>query len=127
MEKKSKIWVIFINPTDQTIERKQIDHDWDLMKSMIDTRIIEALRILDYPTTYVLCDEEGRLKGEDYQKFTKMTLGYENVYEGNLMLVGASRDEFDDCLLSLEQVKEAVEFMGDDYIDPPLDIQITSW
>ena len=123
MAAKSKIKVIFIDKVTKEVTKKVIDYDWEHMKSMIGTSIIEAVRILDYPLTYVLCDENGRLQEEENKKYTQIHIGPSIVFEGNLMLVGASGDEFDDCLVKLEDLIDKIEFKGDDYIDPPLDIQ----
>ena len=82
------IWVIFIDAETKEVIRQKIKYDWELMKSMIKTDLIEAVRILDYPPTYVLCDENGRLKPDEYRKFIQIHVGPNIVYEGNLMIVG---------------------------------------
>ena len=114
MEQQSHNWVILIDPFKQEILRTKIDTSLDNIKKLLDCVFIESVTLYNYPQTYVLCDENGRINRKDKERYTKIG---NNIYVGKVLLIGAEQSEFADCLLKLDSLGEIVQFMHKDYED----------
>tara|TARA_R110002153_G_scaffold209534_1_gene362126 strand:+ start:14982 stop:15371 length:390 start_codon:yes stop_codon:yes gene_type:complete len=118
MEQQSHNWVIIIDPFTKEILRTKIETSLDNIKKILDCDYIESVTLYNYPQTFVLCDENGRVNRKEKEEYTKIG---SNVYVNKVMLIGAEQAEFADCLLKLEDVNHIIKFMPNDYDDNELD------
>jgi hypothetical protein len=125
MDNQNKIWVIVIDPFIKEVKRIKIDNDWELLKKTIDLDkddLVEAVRLYSYPSTHVLCDENGRLKEGD-KRYVQVG---EHVYTGKVLLIGSEGEEFDSCKVKMTDVMPLIDFKNKDYMDSPIAMWLTN-
>ncbi len=123
METTNKIWVIIVDPFKKEVTRIKLDNDFDLLKKTIDLTtddLIESVRLFSYPSTHVLCDENGRLKDNE-KRYVQIG---EHVFTGKCMLIGSEGSEFDSCKVKMTDVMPIIDFKAADYMDTPMALWI---
>ena len=116
MIKENKIWVIVVDPFKKEVIKQKINNDLTSIKKLInldDSELVESVRLYDYPVTYVLCDENGRLKSGDKRYVEIKNI----VYTGKCVIIGLENHEFASCNIKMEYLSKIIDFKNRDYID----------
>lgn len=100
---------ILINSKTRQITETEIN-DWSEISPSIDARIFDCVRIGDTDILYV--DDEGLLSLDNDSMFIRVTVDGESVtLAGNGLILGSDDEgQSTDTALTVEQVKEMVEF-----------------
>lgn len=106
MKNKDNHFVIICDAHSKETSYIKIDTNLDNIKSILDCDMVESVRLHSYPSTYMLLDENARLRDIDHKYF--------RLYEWDLInkaiIIGIEHGEFTDVCLKLNDVMEHVNY-----------------